>query len=431
MCSSVGMKYHIVTYGCSLNQSDSEFMRGVLEERGHRESGGEEADVVIVNSCTVKEQAENKLFRSLQRFKDKKIVVAGCVPQAEKGYQFDRLKGVSLLGTNQLARIGEVAEKTVKGERVVLLAKKREQRLLQPKVRRNPLVEILPIHEGCLGVCSYCKTKQARGSLVSYPVRDIKLQLRSAVREGVKEVWLTSQDTGCYGLDSGSSFPELMDALLEEEGDFRIRIGMCNPDWVYMYKEELKEIFKDKRVFRFLHIPFQSGSDRVLRVMERNYSVEDFLYVCKELRAVFPDLTIATDVIVGFPSESDGEFEETVAVLGECAPDVVNVSRFWARPGTKAAGMKQVPTQVIKERGQRMTRVAHEVMKERNGFWLGWRGEVLVDEVGREGVSGDGGGSTGRNYAYKPVIVSGRLGEVVGVEVVDVSLFDLRVGTTE
>ena len=416
------MKYHIITYGCSLNQSDSEFMKGQLKAKGHQESSEEEADLIVVNSCSVKQQAETKLFRSLNKHKNKKVIVAGCVPQAEKSYQHSKLKQVSILGTNQLTKVAEVAEKTVEGERVVLLAKEKEQRLLQPKIRKNPLIEILPINEGCLGVCTYCKTKQARGSLLSYPVRQIKHQLRQAVKEGCKEIWITSQDTGCYGLDIGSSFPELLETLLEEEGDFKIRIGMCNPDWGYMYKEELKKLFHHPKLYKFLHIPVQAGNDAVLKEMKRNYNAEDYLIVCKELRQEHPDLTIATDIIVGFPTETDAAFQETINVVKQSQPDIIYVSRFWARPRTKAASMKQLSTNTIKERGSTITKVAHETSAKRNLFWQAWKGVALVDEKNKVN-------SVARNYAYKPILLplKEKVGSEVEVEIKSTTKFDLRI----
>ena len=191
-------KIFIKTYGCSFNQADSENMAGLLNKSGRYELVGsaKEADVVIINSCAVKNNAETKFWRDIRNVKKAKIL-AGCVPQASQDKS--KFKGYSVIGTNQITNVVEVADECIAGNTVQLLKKETHHRLNIPKVRKNPVIEILPINEGCLGSCNFCVTKFARGHLHSYPPEDIVRQARDALSDGVKEFWLTSQDTACYG----------------------------------------------------------------------------------------------------------------------------------------------------------------------------------------------------------------------------------------
>ena len=217
------VKVCIKTQGCSHNYSDSEHMAGLLKNAGPElVSGAEDADVVLFNTCTVKTPTENAFLRSLRGVADKKIVIGGCVPQADP----TRFTGYSLIGTRQLDRVVEMVERTNDGETVQLLQRTGRPSLTVVKERRNPLVETIPISLGCMSTCSFCKTKAARGVLSSYPPAEIVDAVRRATSQGVREVWLTSQDTGCYGFDIGTNLPALLKELCTISGDFKIKIGI-------------------------------------------------------------------------------------------------------------------------------------------------------------------------------------------------------------
>lgn len=404
------MKICFRTYGCTLNFADSEMMQGLLQEAGHETVRGmADADLIVINGCTVKHLAEKKFFRTLQdaEHAGNKVVLAGCVVQAEPGYLDDELKGYSVIGTKQLNHIVHVVEQTLAGKAVQMLAWDRNEHLNVPVARRNPSVGIVPIAEGCLGECTYCKSRLARGKLTSYDPDAIAAQVRSHVKDGCREVWLTSQDCGAYGKDIGTDIVTLLRAVCSVEGDFFVRLGMMNPNFALEYLEGLVSVFKENKgkLFRFIHLPVQAGSDRVLGRMKRKYSSEDFISVCERLRSEMPDITIATDVICGFPTETEKEFQDTVRLIRKVQPDVINVSRFWPRPGTPAAAMEgQLHGRDTNSRSRKMQKVKQEISLLRNRTWEGWSGSVIVDEKGSVGASESW---IGRNYAYKPVALKG------------------------
>jgi len=226
----------------------------------------------------------------------------------------------------------------------------------------------------------------------------------------------------CYGYDINTNIANLLKKILEMKRDFKIRLGMGNPDFLLDYLDELIEVFKDPRMFKFLHIPVQSGSDNVLKHMKRNYTIDTFTEIIPRFRKIHPNITISTDIIVGYPDETDEDFKQTIQLLKKTMPDVINVSRFWTRPGTLAARKKQLPTKTIKTRGQIMTKTYHEIALKQNKKWLNWEGKVIIDEIGKSNSF------VGRNFAYKPVIVKGNfeIGDEIEVKVNDVTAFDLR-----
>ncbi|HJX05578.1 MAG TPA: tRNA (N(6)-L-threonylcarbamoyladenosine(37)-C(2))-methylthiotransferase [Candidatus Nanoarchaeia archaeon] len=425
------MRIYIRTFGCTLNQSDSEVMSGLLSKAGHKLVGDvEEAELVLFNTCTVKDNPEKRFFSELEKVKNsgKRVVVAGCVPQAEPGNEM--LKNVSVVGIRNLNRIVEAVEETAKGNIVRFLDVNNNPRLNLPKIRKNPVVEIIPLSSGCLGECSYCKTRFARGALFSYDVCAIKKQFAEAMRDGVKEVWLTSQDTGAYGKDIGKSLPELLDELLKVRGDYKIRLGMLNPNHALEFLDELVRIMKHPNMFKFVHLPVQSGSDKVLKLMNRKYSVKDFVKVVSKLRREIPLITIATDIICGFPGETEEDFEKTCKLLDELRIPVVNITKFCPRQGTPAARMKRISTRVVKVRTKKIVELQKKIIDNKNSEnfwgekssgishnheWLGWEGEIIIDEIGKENSF------VGRNEYYKPVVVKAsglKLGDVLKVRVI-------------
>ena len=339
-------KVYIKTFGCSHNVSDSEFMMGQLVDYGYiLTDKPEQSDVIVLNSCTVKNPTQAALMRLVSDSQTlmKPIVVTGCVPQGDK--KIDTLQSVSMLGVTQIDRIVEVVEETIKGNTVHLLEKKKLPSLDLPKIRKNRFMEIIPINTGCLGNCTYCKTKHARGHLGSYKKEEIIRRMKKACEEGVKEIWMTSEDTGAYGLDIGTNISELLIEFVEAmPDDLMLRIGMTNPPYILEHLEVVDKVINHPKVFGFLHVPVQSGSDTVLERMNREYTAQDFKTVCSHLMAHCKQLTIGTDIICGFPGETDKEHELTIDLLREFKIPVVNISQFYPRPGTIAARMKQLDT---------------------------------------------------------------------------------------
>ena len=220
-----------------------------------------------------------------------------------------------------------------------------------PKIRKNPRIEIIPINSGCLNQCTYCKTKHARGDLVSYPVDEIVERCRSVVEEGVVEIWLTSEDTGTYGRDIGSSLPVLLWSIVEVLPDgVMLRLGMSNPPYFAEHIDEIIKIMQHPNVYSFIHIPVQAASDAVLATMRREYTADDFCRVVDRLRSGVPGVTIATDIICGFPGETEEDFQQTFALVKKYNFPVLFTNQFFPRPGTPAALMPRVPANEVKQR---------------------------------------------------------------------------------
>lgn len=423
-------KISFVTFGCTLNASDSELMAGLLADAGHEIVEEDTAELIVINSCTVKALAEKKFFRKITELekKGKKLILAGCIPQAQQDLVKDRLKEYSVIGTGQLNNIVDAVDETLAGSIVHWLKKDKNPRLNLPKIRRNKVIEIIPICEGCLGNCTYCQTRQARGKLISYDPNAIVKQVKSAVKDGCKEIWLTSQDCGAYGKDlqkdintsnntAAINIVELLKRVLSVDGDFFVRLGMTNPNFVLEHLDALIEIYSTSpKLFKFIHIPIQAGNDQVLKDMNRFYTVEDFRKIVKTFRAHIPQITIATDMICGFPTETEKQFEDSIKLITELTPDIVNVSRFWPRQGTPAAKMKQHTSRETKTRSRKMASLFDSTSTQRLTEWTGWQGPIIIDAQGKKSDSN----WLGRNYAYKLIAIKGdfKLGQKVEVKVV-------------
>ena len=402
--------YYIETYGCSLNLSDTEFMEARLEEAGFLPAeSAEDADLLILNTCTVKDRTWFNFVKRVREYEKKKkrtsggtfrpaLVIAGCIPRANPDREI--LKDYGQLGTDALPEIVEVANAALEGKRIRNIESSRAwNRLNAPHARKNPVIEILPIAAGCLGSCAYCQTRFARGSLKSYPGEAVVDQAKKALDGGVREIWITAQDTGAWGKDRGSQLPVLLEKLLETPGEYRVRLGMANPNHVVEFLDRLLEIFHDKRMFRFLHLPLQSGSNRVLELMNRKYRVEDFIKICEAARRFDRDFSISTDIIAGFPGEREEDFEKSLEVLERIRPAVVNRSRYSARPGTQASKMRSLPSKEISIRSRRLSRLVEKISLENNRAWVGGKENVLIDMQKREDSV------ISRNLYYKSIII--------------------------
>ncbi|XP_044064495.1 threonylcarbamoyladenosine tRNA methylthiotransferase isoform X1 [Siniperca chuatsi] len=380
-------KIWMKTWGCSHNNSDGEYMAGQLAASGYKITDDPtEADLWLLNSCTVKNPAEDHFRNSVKKAQEqeKKVVVAGCVPQAQP--RMDYLKGLSIIGVQQIDRVVEVVDEAVKGHSVRLLGQKKDggrrlggARLDLPKIRKNPLIEIISINTGCLNACTYCKTKHARGDLASYPIEELVERARQSFQEGVCEIWLTSEDTGAYGRDIGTDLPTLLWRLVEEipEGAM-LRLGMTNPPYILEHLEEMAKILNHPRVYAFLHVPVQSASDSVLMDMKREYCIDDFKRVVDFLNERVPGVTVATDIICGFPGETEEDFQETVDLVKIYRFPSLFINQFYPRPGTPAAKMEQVPAHVKKQRTKELSQLFHSYNPYDHK--VGERQHVLVTE---------------------------------------------------
>jgi MiaB-like tRNA modifying enzyme len=418
------MKIAIKTYGCAANTADTETTTGILTNHGHQITTEAEADIIIFNSCAVKGPTENRIINAIKQTpKTKKIIIIGCLPKIsmERLYheaQFDGIAGPSI-GKEIIDLVNRVAS----GEKITTIPQtpKEKPSLTLPKINTNPIVSILPINFGCLGSCAYCAVVFARGKLQSYSIPEIIQRVKTDIAAGVCEFWVTSQDTAAYGRDIGNNLAELLRSIGAVEGEFKVRVGMMTPNMISDMQPELIEAYKNPKIFKFLHFPIQSGDDQVLKRMRRFYTTNEFKESVAAFRAASPELTLATDIIVGFPGETKQAFENTLQLLKEIKPDVTNVSKFFARPKTLAAEMTEdkVSVEEIKQRSIAISSLVKQLSLEKNMQWQNWSGEMLVDEIGK--VEGSW---FGRNFAYKPIVVKSTqnlLGKTLNVRVVKVT----------
>lgn len=424
-------KIYIENYGCSANKSNAEIMAGLLERSGcivvSDEKAAKDADIVIINSCIVKGPTENKILKRIKElaYSGKNLIVSGCMPEAENDLIHDAAPDAILLGPQHVRDVTKAVDLIISGKEVRtkikdFIGEQHEIKLCLPKHRYNHVIDIVQISEGCDEYCTYCITKLAKGKLFSYPSENIIAEVNMALKEGCKEIWLTSQDCASYQ----HGLPDLLQNISQLKGKFFVRVGMMNPNNVLPMLNELIDAFKEEKIFKFIHIPVQSGNDEILKKMGRRYKAEDFKRIIEKFRREIPKITVSTDIICGFPTETKEQFQDSVKLIEEIKPDVLNISRFWPRPGTPAEKMEQLSGGETKNRSTELAEIFGKIALEKNKRWVGWKGKVLIDEKGKPGTDS----WIGRNYCYKPVVVKSqcKLGDFADVEIKDATNNDLR-----
>ena len=408
-------KIWVEAYGCSASFSDSEMISGLIVNGGHTlAENSEDSDLSVIVTCSVKDATASKMIHRIKESNSKPLVVAGCLPKAEKDTVEKFAENASLLGPNSIGKTLQVIQSTLEGKKLIALDDSDISKVGLPKIRLNPVVGIVEIASGCMSECTFCQTKLSKGDLQSYRVGDIVRQVKTEIADGCSEVWLTSTDNGCYGFDIDSDLPELVNSVVDIPEKFFVRVGMMNPMYMPRIRDNLLKSFESSKVFKFLHIPVQSGSDKVLNDMKRGHTANTFRDVASRFRGKFENFTISTDVIVGFPTETEDDFEMTMKLLEETRPDIVNLSKYSQRPGTDAAEMVQIDVAEVKRR----TKIAYELItkisKENNQKWVGWKGQVLFDEEFENQVRG-------RNFSYKPIFVNDKpkIGQIASVEITE------------
>ena len=438
-------KICIMTYGCTANKNDSETMATLLEGQGHevvKASEADKADYIIVNTCGVKATTENKIIHRLSELSrsGKKVVVGGCLTKINR----ERIEKAipnyaAILDTNSVGKISDIVNKT-EIETGIEQFSETPGEFVIPSFSFNECTRTISISQGCLSNCTFCGTKLSRGNLKSYRPDAIRDAVKRSVSQGFKEIQLTSQDVSAYGRDIDTNIAELLSSLVQLQGEFFIRVGMMNPLHFKKFEiDDLLEAYDNEKAFKFLHIPVQSGSNRILKDMKRGHTAEDFLDIASRFRNRFKDLQLWTDIIVAYPGETDSDFEDSLKLVRQAKPDFVHISRFSVRNGTEAAKLKKVDSEIAKERSRIINEECKKAAEKRNKYWIGWYGKVIITEYdkNRHGDSrsdernevlshGDSRSDernevswTGRNHAYKAVIIKDavEIGDVVEAEI--------------
>ncbi|MFH0906007.1 MAG: tRNA (N(6)-L-threonylcarbamoyladenosine(37)-C(2))-methylthiotransferase [archaeon] len=345
--------------------------------------------LIFINTCGVKEQTETKIIRFLRKIISekidcKKIIIYGCLVDINKEKlkeEFPNIKLFSIKDKEQLQNLFKLK---------ISKSKKIKQKLTVPIIIAN----------GCLGNCSYCAVKFARGKLKSKSISEIKNEILVALEKGAKEILLTAQDTVCYGFDINTNIIKLLKEILKIKKDFKIRLGMANPKYLYKFKTDLIKIYKNKKMYKLIHMPIQSGSNRILKLMNRAYDAKLINNLALYFRNNIKDITIATDVIIGFPTETQEEFLDTCKIIEKNKFDIVNISRFGKRKNTEASKYKDFEGRIKKQRSRIITKLCEDISLQNNSKYLGDKKEIIINEIGKNKTE-----ILGRSYEYKQILI--------------------------
>lgn len=376
-------------YGCTLNAAENNaLINGLMRHGFAPASNPKDADLIILGTCTVIENTEHHMLKRLRALNEfgKKIVVTGCMASAQPEIIHAHAPQAILIEPGNYENI--LIDLNISARKIELI----------PMV--EDVIASVPIANGCTGRCTYCITRIARGVLRSTPVPEIKRNVEQCVRQGAREIRITAQDTAAYGLDINTNLAHCISELCKIRGRFMLRIGMMNPVNAIKHLDEIIQAYANPKVFKFVHIPVQSGSDKILREMKRGYSVEEFRSVVNAFRKRFKKLTISTDIIVGYPAENAEDFEETLKLMEEIKPDIINVTRFSPREGTEAYKLKALPQRIVKERSRLLVKLRFGLSRRNLEHRIGKCENVLITEKGKKNTM------IGRTVDYKPVIVS-------------------------
>ncbi|MGA9189600.1 MAG: tRNA (N(6)-L-threonylcarbamoyladenosine(37)-C(2))-methylthiotransferase [Methanosarcina sp.] len=423
------MKVYLESFGCSASQASAEIMKASVERLGHELVGlntVDQADVYICNSCTVKYTTEQKILYKIRRMGERgvQVIVSGCMPEVQLEDILHANPEAHILGVNAVSRLGDVLssieqrkkEGRLQGEERLEFRTSEPLGFLNvPRERSNPNIHICQISQGCNFACSYCIVKHARGKLRSFPSDEIVEDIRTAVADGCREIWLTSQDDSQYGLDMEFKLPALLRMISEIPGDFKVRVGMMNPFSVLPILDDLVEAFDSDKVFKLLHLPIQSASHSVLKKMNRLHKMDAVDAIITKFRARFEDLSLFTDIIVGFCDETDDDFKETVEWVQKYRPEKVNISRYSPRPHTKAFSFRNLDSRISVQRSHELHKVCEQIKIKSKQAMIGWKGRAFVSKYTEMGDV------LTRTDSYRPVVISGsnlKPGQYADVEII-------------
>lgn len=394
------LTYHISTFGCQMNFKDSEKLAGILEEIGYVETETEAADFVLLNTCTVRENANQKVYGHLGILKNYKkknphmmIALCGCMMQEElvveklkESYRFVDI----IFGTHNIYKLAELIQTRLESDRMVVDLWKDAKEIVEdlPSVRKYTFKAGVNIMFGCNNFCSYCIVPYVRGRERSREPEDIIHEIEDMVSEGVVEIMLLGQNVNSYGktLEHPISFAQLLERVEQIPGLKRIRFMTSHPK--DLSDDLITVMAKSEKICRHMHLPVQSGSNRLLERMNRRYTKEHYLELVRKLREAIPDISLTTDIIVGFPGETEEDFEETLDVVRQAEYDSAYTFIYSKRTGTPAANMPdQIPDDVVKERFNRLLQVVAESSAKRTGRLEGQTAEVLVEGISEQDPS--------------------------------------------
>jgi len=430
-------KYLIITYGCQMNENDSEKISGMVEQLGYIKTEDEkDADLIIMNTCSVRENANNRFFGNLGNFKKLKqkkngliIAVCGCMMQEEhivkkikEKYSFVDI----VFGTHNIQSLPNLLEEADAKRKLIVEVLEDSDKIAEglPVHRQFKHKAFVSIMKGCNNFCSYCIVPYTRGRERSREYENILAEIKDLANDGAKEVTLLGQNVNSYGknLENPISFAKLLKMVSDVEGIERVRFMTSHPKDL---SDELIETIRDNpKICRHIHLPMQSGSSRILKLMNRHYDKDTYINLVKKIREEIPEVAITTDIIVGFPTESEEDFNDTLDVYKKCQFDTAFTFIYSKREGTKAAVMEgQIDDKTVKNRFDRLVKLHDEILFEQNKKYMGRVVDVLIDGKSKTNDNV----LTGRTSSFKLVNFTGegKTGDIVKVKITDVHTFHL------
>ncbi len=413
------MKIYIESHGCTSNEEFARKLEDFIRKRKKRfeiVKDSKKADIIVLNTCTVIETTERAMLKKIRSFggeegEGKKLVVTGCMARIQSEAIKEANRGAIIIDQRYFYD----------------LFMKEDERIVAYN-GKNGKIGTVSIGEGCIGDCSYCISKKARGDIKSRSPEEIIKEFKELIKRGVREIRLTGQDVGAYGIDLSYDLPRLLEGISRLDGDFYVRVGMMNPHSIKNILDDLLLAFESDKIFKFIHIPVQSGSDKILSEMNRRYEVKDFLKIVDAFKSRFGDLGFSTDFIVGFPGESKEDFERSLGLLNACEPNKVNITRYSKRPFTPYADKDTQKSKIFgatnrrfvciyggikKERSRIMTEEVKRIYKKITKRWVGREVKGVITEKGKKG------GSIARDTFYHQIVIGDKipLGSMVNIQI--------------
>ncbi len=411
MTNNPPTSYSIVTYGCQMNKNDSERIAGFFSENGLQKSSVEKADVVVINSCSIRQSAVDRIegkIRNLKKDKNRPlIIVTGCL--LEK----DRKKFSSLVDYT-------LPTETISSWPLSFL-KEKNTCFFNLKPERTGTTAYVSIMTGCNNFCAYCVVPYTKGREFSRPVTEVIEEVKKSVKNGYREVWLLGQNVNSY--NGGVDFPKLLREINKIRGDFWLRFTTSHPK---DFSDKTISAIKDcKKITKYLHLPIQSGDNTILEKMNRPYTVQDYREIIRKVRKEVPDITISTDIIVGFPGETEKNFRNTATIFNEIRFDMAYVARYSPRPQTSASKMEETVSEEEKKRREKiLVEILKESNLEKNKLYKGKKVRVLVIKKSKKK-----GFLFGKTEDYKTILFRGSeklIGKFIKAEITDYSLWGLK-----
>ncbi|MBU0496968.1 MAG: tRNA (N(6)-L-threonylcarbamoyladenosine(37)-C(2))-methylthiotransferase [Candidatus Thermoplasmatota archaeon] len=388
------MHVYLETYGCTANKSDHCTIEGILRYHNHTiVKDPPQADAIILLTCIVIDTTEQRMLSRIQNLNkyQKIFIIAGCMPSVYTTKIHDVAPNALLLPPQQITQVNNL----LTGKKDTISTS------IPPPKYYNDIIAPISIAEGCLLSCSYCITHLARGTLKSRSPEDILTDITQALTQECKEIQLTAQDTAAYGMDTPSqTLGTLLKTATKIDGDYHLRVGMMNPCSLQKNLNSIIDGYHSPHIYKFLHLPLQSGDDLILEKMKRGYTTELYRTLLTTFKKTYLDITLSTDIIVGFPTETNEQFNHTIDFLSKINPDIINITRFSARPRTPAKKMTgRLPTKLVKERSRTLTHHCIDLTTKKNKTHIETLYPVMITKkIDKNHV-------LGRTPSYKPVII--------------------------